>query len=340
MTKPGAKGARPRLSGCAHVNLAVGYTVLSIVIITRNTKELISGLLSSLEADRSLTVATKEVIVVDNGSTDGTAELIASRFPRIIYIRNSANKGFGAAANMGYRRASGEFVLFLNSDTHLLEGETIKMLAFMEQDPSIGIIAPQLVYEDMRPQRSFAQVPSLALELAPRPLLAALSPRFRTKGGVHPHPLDVESVIGAALMARRQLLDLLGGFDERFFFFLEETDLCLRARKRGSRVVFFPASKLVHFQGRTVARSWIAGRIEYSISLYKFIRKYHSGSYYGAFVLVRVCKALLFLLPATLLPFLLCSKPIRRKYRYYARLLLWHLAGCPAGAGLRVSSQG
>jgi hypothetical protein len=314
--------------------------VLSLVIITRNTKHLAAGLLSSLEADGSITVATKEVIVVDNGSTDGTEDLMTSRFPWVLYVRNSENRGFGAAANMGYRRSSGEFVLFLNSDTRLLEGETIKMLAFMEQDPSIGIIAPQLVYEDMRPQRSFAQIPSLALELAPKAALEALFPSFRTKGGAHSYPLDVASLIGAALMARRQLLDRLGGFDERFFFFLEETDLCLRARKMGSRVVFFPGSKLVHFQGKTVAQSWIGGRIEYSISLYKFIRKYHSGSYYGAFVLVRMCKALLFLLPATIVPFVLCSKQIRRKYRYYAQLLLWHLRGCPAGAGLRVSSQG
>ena len=314
--------------------------MLSLVIITRNTKHLVAGLLSSLEADESIKAATKEVIVVDNGSTDGTEDLITSTFPRVIYVRNSENKGFGAAANMGYRRSSGEFVLFLNSDTRLLQGETVKMLAFMEQDPSIGLIAPQLVHEDMRPQRSFASIPSLPLELAPKPLLAALFPGFRMKGGGHGHPLDVASLIGAALMARRQLLDSLGGFDERFFFFLEETDLCLRARKMGFRVVFFPGSKLVHFQGKTVAQSWIAGRMEYSISLYKFIRKYHSGIYYGAFVLVRMCKALLFLLPATIVPFVLFSKSIRRKYRYYARLLLWHLRGCPAGAGLRLSSQG
>jgi len=312
--------------------------VLSIVIVARNTKDLVAGLLSSIDADRSIGAAIKEAIVMDNGSTDGTEDLITSQFPWAVYVRNSENKGFAAAANMGWRRSSGEFVLFLNSDTRLLEGETIKMLAFMEQDPSIGIIAPQLVYADMRPQRSFALIPSLALELAPRAILEVLFPRFRTKGG-KTRPLDVASVIGAALMARRPLLDRLGGFDERFFFFLEETDLCLRAGKQGARTVFFPGSKLVHFQGKTVSQSWIRGRIEYSISLYKFVRKHHSGSYYGAFILVRVCKALLFFLPATILPFVLCSKPIRRKYRYYAQLLLWHLRGRPDDAGLRVSSQ-
>jgi GT2 family glycosyltransferase len=317
----------------------IGYGMLSIVIVARNTKDLIAGLLSSIDADRSLEAATKEVIVVDNGSTDGTDDLITSQFPRAVYVRNPENRGFAAAANMGLRRSTGEFVLFLNSDTRLLPGEMIKMLAFTQKDPSIGIIAPQLVYADMRPQRSFAPIPSLALELAPREVLEALFPRFRTKGGKLTGPIDVDSVIGAALMARRQLLDRLGGFDERFFFFLEETDLCLRARKEGSRVVFFPGSRLVHFQGKTVSQSWISGRIEYSISLYKFVRKHHSGSYYGAFVLVRVCKALLFFLPATLLPFVLYSKPIRRKRRYYAQLLLWHLRGRPDDAGLRISSR-
>jgi GT2 family glycosyltransferase len=313
--------------------------VLSIVIVTRNTEDLVAGLLSSIEADASLRAVTSEVIVVDNGSTDGTGSMIESRFPWVSYVGSAENRGFGAAANMGYRRSSAEFVLFLNSDTRLLEGETIKMLAFMEHDPSVGIAAPQLVYEDMRPQRSFALTPCLGLELVPRPVFEALFPHSRTKGDGSSTPSEVASLIGAALMVKRRLLDLLGGFDERFFFFLEETDLCLRAEKRGLRVVFFPASKIIHFQGRTVSRSWIRGRIEYAISLYKFIGKYHSRPYVRAFVLVRVCKALLFLLPVTLLPFVLCDKSIRRRYRYYARFLMWHAHGCPDDAGLRVSSQ-
>ena len=208
--------------------------MLSIIIITRNTRELVAGLLASIEADRLLKAALREVIVVDNGSTDGTEAMVASRFPHVSYAGNQENRGFAAAANVGLRRSSGEFALFLNSDTRLIEGETIKLLDHMRQDGSIGIAAPQLVYEDGRPQRSFAPIPSLALELLPAPLLALFSGRFRTKGEGLTGPTDVESLIGAALMVRRRVFDVAGGFDERFFFFLEETDLCLRGQGAAS----------------------------------------------------------------------------------------------------------
>ena len=97
---------------------------------------------------------------------------------------------------------------------------------------------------------------------------------------------------------------------------------------------------MVHLQGRTVSRSWVRGRIEYSISLYRFIRKYHSRAYYSLFVMARFCRALSFLVPVTLLPFVLWGKSVRKRYRYYAALFLWHLRGCPDDAGLRFSSRG
>jgi N-acetylglucosaminyl-diphospho-decaprenol L-rhamnosyltransferase len=315
--------------------------VLSIVIITRNTKELLRSLLVSIEADPSLESVPKEVIVIDNGSTDGTADMVAEGFPKATVIGNKENRGFAAAVNLGYRNSTGEAIFLLNSDTRLIPGETAKMLAYMESEPGVGIVGPQLVYEDMRPQRSFALTPSLALELIPRSLLERLLPgRFRTKGRGLIGPVDVESLIGAALLARRGVFEALGGFDERFFFYLEETDFCLRAGRQGYRVVFFPGARLVHFQGKTVRQSWVAGRIEYSISLYKFLKKYRSGIYCGTFVAVRVVKAVLFLLLVTPLPFLLARKSMRRKYDYYFRLLTWHLRGCPDNAGLRPNSRG
>jgi GT2 family glycosyltransferase len=310
--------------------------MLSIVIVTRNTRDILDGLLSSIEADASLRPDMAEVVVVDNGSQDGTDSLIAEKYSLVTYVRNEENRGFAAAVNVGYRRASADLVLFLNSDTRLIPGEMTKILRFMESEPRVGIVGPQLVYEDMRPQRSYAVIPSLVLELIPGSVLQAVFPqRFRTKGKGALGPTDVESVIGAGLMARREVLDAVGGFDERFFFFLEETDLCLAASKAGYRVVFFPGSKLVHLQGKTVKQSWIEGRIEYSISLYKFIGKHHSAAYHRAFAIVRGIKALLFLLITTVMPFLLISSSIRRKYSYYSRLVAWHVKGCPDDAGLR-----
>jgi hypothetical protein len=315
--------------------------LLSIVIVTRNTKDLLDALLASIEADRSLRESTKEVIVVDNGSQDGTETMIKARYPWVSFVRNSVNRGFAAAVNQGYKASTADFVLFLNSDTRLIAGEMTRLLSFMEQQSDVGIAAPQLVYEDMVEQRSFAPAPSLLLEIVPKPVLEVIFPvRFGTKGKNISSPVDVESVIGAALVTRRQTLDAVGGFDERFFFFMEETDFCLRARREGFRVIFFPGAKLIHLQGKTVKQTWIRGRIEYSISLYKFIRKHHSARYYAFFVVVRISKALFFLLPATLLPVVLLKESIRRRYLYYVHLLLWHLRRCPEDGGLRFSSRG
>ena len=153
-------------------------------------------------------------------------------------------------------------------------------------------------------------------------------------------PRDVPSLIGAALMIRTAAARLLGGFDERFFFFLEETDFCVRARGKDYRVVFFPVTRVVHLQGRTVRRTWVRGRIEYAISLHRFIGKYHSHLYERLFAMVRVSKSLLFLVGVSLLPFLLFGASVRRRYAYYARLLHWHAKGRPDDAGLRSSSPG
>lgn len=314
--------------------------MLSIVIVTRNTRDLLHALLASIAEDTSLKDTTPEVIVIDNGSQDGTDTMIAVRYPWVSCIRSEINRGFAVAVNEGYRNSSGEFVLFLNSDTRLLSGEIGKMLAFMEGEPSVGIAAPQLVYDDMKPQRSFAPVPSLLLEIVPRPAVEAVLPaRFGTKGKDILAPLDVESLIGAALMVRRKVLDELGGFDERFFFFLEETDFCLRAKEKGYRVVFFPGARLIHLQGRTVRQSWIRGRIEYSTSLYKFIKKHHSTFYYSSFVSVRMAKTFLAALLLSLVPVFVRKESITRKQMYYVQLLLWHLSGCPDNAGLRFNSQ-
>ena len=313
--------------------------MLSIIIVTHNTEELLAGLVTSIRQDASLRPLLREIIVVDNASTDGTGPLVKKGFPEILYLKNAENRGFAAAANQGGALATGDFLLFLNSDTRLLPGEVEKVLSFAKDDATIGIAGPQLVYEDMRLQRSFASAPSLLLEVVPSFVLKLMFPVKYGKMQKDSSLLrEVESVIGAAMFVRAHVMRSLGGFDERFFFFLEETDFCVRAKQSGYKVFFSPSVKVIHLQGKTVRKAWVRGRIEYAISLYKFIRKYHSDAYYKAFVLVRVMKSLLFLLVATLLPFLLLSESTRRKYEYYSQLILWHTKGLPDDAGLRSSS--
>lgn len=309
---------------------------LSIVIVSKDTKDLLFGLLRSIFSDEDLSGSGTEVIVVDNGSKDGTGDLVREFFPDVVILENGENLGFAKAANRGFFASSGEYVLFLNSDTIVPKGEIKKMVQFMDQNPDISLLGPQLVYEDMRPQRSFSYIPGILFEIFPKSLLRIfLRSKFRDEKGRSLQPMDVESLIGAALLVRRRVFEELEGFDEEFFFFLEETDLCLRARKIGYRVLFFPDSKIVHLQGRTVKKNWIFGRIEYNISLYRFIRKHRSSIYFLSFVSVRFLKCLLALSVFTLLFPALLSQKMRQKYSYYSRLLLWHILGLPGNFGLR-----
>lgn len=130
-------------------------------------------------------------------------------------------------------------------------------------------------------------------------------------------------------------MERVHGFDERFFFFLEETDLCARIRNQGLRVVLYAGARVIHLQGKTVRKNWVNGRMEYNISMYKFMRKHHGPLYYRCFQSVRLTKAGLFLVVLTCLPFLLIGERTRRTYVYYTRLVKWHLSGCPDNAGLR-----
>jgi len=133
-------------------------------------------------------------------------------------------------------------------------------------------------------------------------------------------------------MIRKDAFDDLQGFDERFFFFLEETDFCVRARRKGYRVVFFPGAKVIHLQGRTVRKTWVKGRMEYNISLRKFMKKHHGRLYLTAFDTVRLAKSLAFVIAV---PLSLFGSRMRLRYSYYLNLVVWYMRACPDDAGLR-----
>jgi GT2 family glycosyltransferase len=327
---------------------------VSIVIITKDTKELLRGLLNSIKSDLSLQPYIGEIIIIDNASVDATEEMIKENIPAVVYVRNERNMGFAFSANKGAALTEDEYILFLNSDTILVQGELEKMIRFMDSNADVAICGPQLVYSDMKLQRSFAAVPSLSAEFFLRGTFrvqgacprerGARSKVSKTKeddskylGASHLPPptsntFDVPSLIGAAILVRRETLNALNGFDERFFFFLEETDLCIRVCQAGYKVVFFPEAKVIHLQGKTVRKSWISGRIEYNISLHKFIKKHDTPTYYSFFIAVRFIKTLFLVV---LFPLFFFGKRMRMKYVYYVKLISWYLRSCPDNAGLR-----
>jgi len=324
---------------------------LSIIIITKDTRELLDELLESINQDSLLAPYLKEIILVDNASADGTDNLVKSKYPGVFYVRNDSNIGFGAAANKGVSSSKGKYFLLLNSDTRLIEGEISKVYEYMVENQSVGMCGPLLVYHDMRPQRSFAYVPTLLMEIIPKSILEIVYPKkysvkkhsacmsqTNASGNLchaNKNAFEVESLIGAAIMVQKAAFDKLGGFDERFFFFLEETDLCVRMRINGKIVVFAPDAKIIHHQGKTVGKNWVRGRIEYNISLYKFIEKHHGVLYCTAFMCVRFLKSFFVSALLSVLPFMLADRGIRKRYGYYVRLFLWHLKGCPDKEGLR-----
>jgi GT2 family glycosyltransferase len=244
--------------------------------------------------------------------------------------------GFAFSVNRGASFAEDEYVLFLNSDTVVIPGELGKMISFMDNNADAAICGPQLVYPDMKLQRSYAVVPSLFTEFffrgRPRARCSGSDVQVPTHGDPVHSPLAVGSLIGAAILVRKSILTAISGFDERFFFFLEETDLCVRVRRIGYKVVFFPDARIIHLQGKTVRKSWIKGRMEYNISLRKFIKKHHGPAYYSAFVAIRFIKTLF---SVVFFPLVFFGRRMRIKYVYYLMLMKWYVKGCPDDMGLR-----
>jgi GT2 family glycosyltransferase len=308
---------------------------VSVILLTRNTcqqtREAIESVLSS-----SGPIST-EIHVIDNGSTDDTARILPAAFSEIHYKRMERNVGFARGVNLAAREANGGFFLFLNSDARLSPDALRLAVEWMRADPGCGVAGAQLLHADGKKQNSIANFPSLATELLNKFLLRALWPkRFPGKEWEYRDPMEVESVIGAFFMVRRDVWEKLGGMDERFFFFLEETDFCLRARQAGFATVHLPQVLVWHGQGQTAKQDLPAARIEYWRSRYAYFAKYRNV----AVRLVLRCGLLLRLLVDSAVSGLLTmvtighSRRWREKFAVHRALLLWHLQGCPAGIGL------
>lgn len=302
---------------------------ISIVIVNWNTKDLLRDCLKSVY--QTVKDVKFEVIVVDNASNDGSVAMVTEEFTDVVIIENSENRGFGAANNQAFAVMKGRYALLLNTDAVLTENAVHELFTFMENHEEAAMAGGQLLDRDGSRQNSIANFPTIFTLLFNISFLEYLFPRkYPSKRYKHEKPLAVESVIGACVMVRKKAMDEVGVFDERYFFFFEETDWALQMRVAGWRVYHVPSAMIYHLQGKSIGTN-IRSRIEFYRSRYRFFAKWRGRVYYIAIrsiIYVRliinwVLTSIAYVLTVGM------SREIRGKWIVYSRLILWHLKGCP-----------
>jgi GT2 family glycosyltransferase len=221
---------------------------IAVVLVSRDTRDLLLAALASVRGD-----GATEVVVVDNASTDGSAEAVRRAFPEVGVLESPDNDGYGAAANRGIAACSAPCVLLLNSDVEVRPGALRALAGHLEHNPRAGLAGPRLENPDGTLQRScfdFLGTARLAIEKTP---LGRWLGRWSIHYGPCDRPRTVPWVLGAALALRRSAFEAVGGFDPAFFLYGEEVDLCYRLWQAGWEVHYAPVATVTHVGGASTA---------------------------------------------------------------------------------------
>lgn len=327
-------------NGATH-RVGEGGVDLSIIIVNWNSKEFLLRCLESIAQAQG--PFSMETIVIDNGSSDGSVDAVKGRILGCHLIENQENLGFAKATNQGMREAQGRYILLLNPDTTVSREALEKLIAFMDKTPEAGIAGVQLLNGDGSKQNSIANFPCLTTELLNKRLLRWLFPeRFPGKERDYSNPIEVDSVIGAAMMVRRRAIEEVGNLDEDYFLFLEETDWCYRMKKKGWKIFHLPQVEICHFQGKSAATEKKRAKVEYYRSRYLFFKK-NRGPLSCLVLRGGLVARLAFEVIGTgLLCFLtfFTRREWTRRLSLFAYLMAWHLKWCPEGMGLRPKGSG
>ncbi len=231
---------------------------ISVIIVSYQTADLIGPCLSSVISQKD---CRQEIIVVDNASTDGSAVFIAENFPGVRLISNTKNLGFAAANNQALPHCRGSYLFFLNPDTILQNGCLAAAITFMNTHPELGLAGLQILNPDGSAQESISY--------------QYLSQRY-TSGELAGLPGKIAAVMGAAMIAPRDAINAVGGFDADFFLYGEDEDLCLRLRRRGFLIGYIPGARVIHYHGQSERRATTAEVWRKKIRAeYLFYRKHY-----------------------------------------------------------------
>lgn len=246
---------------------------VSVVVLSWNTRQLTLACLGSLFSGQPR--FTREVLVVDNGSDDGSADAIAAEFPQVLLMRNQSNRGYAVANNQGASNAAGRYLCLLNSDTEVRPGALDRLVEFLSAHPDYGAVAPKLLNRDGSVQTACMNFPTLASALCFDSFWGSFPPgswvsaRYCMRGFDHLHSRDVAQPPGSCfLMSREEFLDL-GGLDEDLFLFFNDVDLCKRLHDRGRQVRYVADAEVLHHGGASTAAygkflvTWHRNRLHY-----------------------------------------------------------------------------
>lgn len=260
-------------------------TDLSIIIVNYNVKEFLEQCLISVQ--KALKGISAEVLVIDNSSSDGSAEMLRQKFPDVQLTVNPKNVGFAKASNQGLQIAGGQFIALLNPDTLVQEDTFSKMLEFFSDRPKTGVLGCKILNPDgslqLACRRSF---PKPWIAFTKLSGLSYLFPKSKLFGKYNLTYLDpddsheVDAISGSFMMIRCEVLEDVGDLDESFFMYGEDLDWCFRAREKGWKVVYFPGTQIVHFKGESSKRAQFDSLKQFYIAMELFVKKHFKRKYF------------------------------------------------------------
>jgi GT2 family glycosyltransferase len=299
---------------------------LSIIIISWNTRQLLQDCIESIyEISGKINY---EIFVVDNASSDGSADMVKSSFEKVILIENDSNMGFARANNVAFPLATGRYVLLLNSDTVVLPEALDLAVKFMDKNVDLGALTPRILNADGSTQHPcYIKEPSLYVEFYEAFELGEIF-KLKRNDSIPAEDVvcEVAHACGCSLFFRKEALDKVGYLDERMIFSFEDADICIRIRKAGWRILYYPDSKVVHFGGASRSKHQNKAVNAMLQSKYVFYRKYHSSLFIFALALCLIGSALIKGLIKSTTLFSSSKRSVGIAYvKYYWSIILWHI---------------
>lgn len=256
--------------------------MISIVIVSFNARDHLRDCLASVFAHQS---GEFEVIVVDNASSDGAADMVEAEFPEVRLVRNPRNEGFAKGVNLGERVAAGDVIVLLNPDSILTEDPFTAPADHLRANPDVGVIGIKILDPDGRLQLSVRRFPGLQVALFNRySLLTRVWPnnpfsrRYLMTDWDHNQQTDVDWVSGACLLTTRTVIDRIGPLDEGFFWGFEDVDFCKRVHEAGMRVVYYPDTSVVHVIGASARSVPTKALVARHKGMWRYYRRHLAGN--------------------------------------------------------------